>query len=61
MRISEPQRKLLEEIRANGILYVRRWGRYSRTVSALRQKGLVKIVEPDYSQQGMDGYSANEP
>lgn len=59
-RLSAPQRALLDEIREAGVLYVRRYGRYYRTVAALVQKGYATVVEPDYSRVGQDGYSVTE-
>jgi hypothetical protein len=57
VRLSEPQQLLLDEIREAGVLYIRRWSRYRRTVDVLCRKGLVRMVEPDHSSMGMDGYA----
>jgi hypothetical protein len=57
MTLTGPQRALLDEIRETGVLYVKRYGRYHRTVAALVRRGLVVQSEPDYSTNGMDGYS----
>lgn len=60
LRLSKPQKALLEEIRAVGVLYIKRYGRYDRTVQALLDRGLVFVKEPDYSRMGQDGYAAVE-
>ena len=58
VRLTEPQRQLLEEIKTAGVLYIRRHGPYHRTVQALLRKGAVRCVEPDYSRFGADGWAA---
>ena len=55
--LTDAQKKLLAEIDAAGVLYVNRYGRFGRTVGALVRKGVVKIVEHDYSPLAMNGYS----
>lgn len=55
--LSKPQKDLLNEIAEAGVLYVRRNSRYDRTVESLRRRGLVEVVEPDYSRLGMNGWA----
>lgn len=57
-KLTPHQRALLDEIREAGVLYIRRYARYHRTVEALERKGLVECVEPDYSRMGQDGWAA---
>lgn len=60
MKLTVPQEVLLDEIDQAGLLYVRTYSKYGRTVGALRKKGLVEVVEPDYSARSMHGYSVTE-
>jgi len=59
-RLSPAQIRLLNEIHATerGVLYVRRFSRYARTIEALAARGRVRKVEPDHSSLGMDGWAA---
>jgi len=58
--LTRPQATLLAEIKATerGVLYIDRYGRYARTIEALERRGLVRIVEPDHSRHGHDGWAA---
>lgn len=60
-KLSAPQQLLLDEIREAGILYVKTYGQYGRTVRALERLGLVVVVAPDYSRLQMPGYSVAKP
>jgi hypothetical protein len=62
-RITSAQRQMLDDIRATarGVIYIKRSGRYGRTIDALAAKGLVRKVEPDHSRRGMDGWAIAEP
>lgn len=60
VRLGHAQCVLLDEIADAGVLYVQRYKRYHRTVTALLEKGMVEVVEPDYSILGMDGYSLTD-
>lgn len=55
-RLTVPQQTLLDEIREAGTLYIRRYGQYGRTVTALMEKGYVAMTEPDYSSLEQNGY-----
>jgi hypothetical protein len=57
--LTKAQRAMLDDIAATerGVLYVRRFSRYGRTVEALEKRGFVVKVEPDHSTIGMDGWS----
>lgn len=64
MKLTIPQQMLLDEIRRNGEkragggLYIRRYGRYWRTIRALEQRGLVRCDDPDHSRMGQDHWVA---
>lgn len=53
-RLSIPQQELLAEIEAKGVLYIRRYGRYGRTIEALCRKGFV--YRAHYSGFALDGW-----
>jgi len=57
-RLTEPQRRLLDELvdTKRGVLYIRRWGPFDRTTQALVRKGYIEVVEPDHSAMGQPGY-----
>lgn len=57
VRLTAPQRELLAEIEAAGVLYIKDYGRYCRTAEALVRKGVAVVSEPDYSRNGQNGYS----
>ena len=62
-KLSHPMQMLLDEIRRNGQmrgggLYVKRYGRYWRTIEALEKRGLVRCDEPDFSRNGQDHWVA---
>lgn len=56
MKLSDAQADLLEEIVEKGVLYVKTYSRYGRTVKSLERKGLVEVVEPDFTKLQMPGY-----
>jgi hypothetical protein len=58
MKLTQPQRDLLDEIREKGGLYIAQPGRYHRTIVALARRGLVRIDEHDWSASGMDHWIA---
>lgn len=55
--LTSAQKRLLEEIRTAGTLYITRYTHWYRTAEALRNRGLVVVSEPDYSRIAKDGYS----
>lgn len=55
MSLTTPQKLLLADLHPNG-LYIRRFGQYGRTASALVSKGYAVIDEPDYSGFRQDHY-----
>lgn len=55
--LTRQQKKLLAEIEEAGVLYVRRWGPYYKTATALVNKKYAVLSEPDYTRNGRDGYS----
>lgn len=61
LRLTQPQRDLLAEIKEAGVLYIQRYKRYYRTAEALVKKGLIEVCEPDHSRMGQDGYRACRP
>ena len=60
VRMSKPQRTLLEEVADAGVLYITRGKRYERTILALADRGLVYNAEPDYSLMRTDGWSITD-
>jgi hypothetical protein len=55
-RPSKPQLALLAELVETGRLYIKRTGRYGRTVDALGRRGLARVDEPDHSVNAQDGW-----
>lgn len=60
--VTRPQRKMLAEIAETkrGVLYVRDGSRWGRTIDALWRRGLVEIVEPDYSSWNQNGWGLTQ-
>lgn len=59
IKLSGPQAALLGDILDTG-LYIRKYGRYQRTVESLERMGLVRCDEPDYSRLGNHHWVATD-